>query len=117
MPRAHPARQPELLLALCAAMLRRRRHGRSSPGQAAQPDPGPGAPHAGAPDGLAVNPHLDWRLLAIFTVPALVGAFAGNRIASRVDASRLTAAFAVLLARTVEVESRVSSGGVSRWGR
>jgi len=41
--------------------------------------------------------HLDWRLLAIFTVAALAGTFAGNRIASRVDASRLTAAFTVLL--------------------
>ena len=41
--------------------------------------------------------HLDWPLLATFTVAALAGAFAGNRIASRVDASRLTAAFTVLL--------------------
>ena len=41
--------------------------------------------------------HLDWRLLAIFTVAALAGTFAGNRVASRVDASRLTAAFTVLL--------------------
>ena len=41
--------------------------------------------------------HLDWRLLAAFTVAALAGTFAGNRIASRVDASRLTAAFTVLL--------------------
>ena len=30
-------------------------------------------------------------------VAALVGAFAGNRIASRVEASRLTTAFTVLL--------------------
>ena len=198
--------RPDLLLALfavlmlvaAAAMLRRRRPVTNSPGQAAQPDPGPGAPHPGAPDGLAVSPsgrtttvtldrpayairpqvktawwqrlraaalagpslkiviaatavglltgffgvgggfvivpalvlalgfempvavgtsllviainsaaalgarfgshvHLDWRLLAIFTVAALVGAFAGNRIASRVDASRLTTAFTVLL--------------------
>jgi uncharacterized membrane protein YfcA len=35
--------------------------------------------------------HLDWPLLAVFAV-------AGNRVACRVDASRLTAAFAVLLA-------------------
>jgi len=41
--------------------------------------------------------HLDWRLLAAFTIAALAGTFAGNRIASRVDASRLTAAFTVLL--------------------
>ena len=42
--------------------------------------------------------HLDWRLLAAFTVAALAGTFAGNRIASRVDASRLIGAFTVLLA-------------------
>ena len=41
--------------------------------------------------------HLDWRLLATFTVAALAGTFAGTRIASRVDASRLTAAFTILL--------------------
>ena len=41
--------------------------------------------------------HLDWPLLAAFTVAALAGTFAGNRIASRVDASRLIAAFTVLL--------------------
>ena len=40
---------------------------------------------------------LDWRLLGVFTVAALAGALAGNRVASRVDASRLTAAFGVLL--------------------
>ena len=33
----------------------------------------------------------------MFTVAALAGALAGNRVASRVDASRLTAAFGVLL--------------------
>ena len=33
-----------------------------------------------------------------FTIAALAGMFAGNRIASRVDASRLIAAFTVLLA-------------------
>ncbi len=37
--------------------------------------------------------HLDWTLLDTFTVAAL----AGNRVASRVDAARLTAAFTVLL--------------------
>jgi uncharacterized membrane protein YfcA len=42
--------------------------------------------------------HLDWPLLAVFTVAALAGAVAGNRAACRMDASRLTAAFAVLLA-------------------
>src|SRR6516225_9610307 len=36
---------------------------------------------------------LDWPLLGVFTVAAL----AGNRVASRVDASRLTTAFGVLL--------------------
>ncbi len=40
---------------------------------------------------------LDWPLLAVFTVAALAGAFAGTRVASRVDAARLTGAFAVLL--------------------
>ena len=42
--------------------------------------------------------HLDWPLLAVFTAAALAGTVAGNRVASRVDASRLTTAFAVLLA-------------------
>jgi uncharacterized protein len=41
--------------------------------------------------------HLAWPLLGVFTVAALAGALAGNRVTSRVDASRLTAAFAVLL--------------------
>ena len=41
--------------------------------------------------------HLDWPLLGVFTAAALAGALAGNRVASRVDASRLTAAFTVLL--------------------
>jgi len=41
--------------------------------------------------------HLAWPLLGVFTVAALAGALAGNRVASRVDASRLTAAFTVLL--------------------
>ena len=37
--------------------------------------------------------HLDWPLLGVLTAAAL----AGNRVASRVDASRLTAAFTILL--------------------
>ncbi len=41
--------------------------------------------------------HLDWPLLGVFTAAALAGALAGNRVASRVDASRLSAAFTVLL--------------------
>ena len=40
---------------------------------------------------------LDWPLLAVFTGAALAGVLAGNRVASRVDASRLTTAFTVLL--------------------
>ena len=41
--------------------------------------------------------HLDWTLLGAFTVAAIAGTLAGNRVASRVDAARLTAAFTVLL--------------------
>jgi len=41
--------------------------------------------------------HLDWPLLGVFTAAALAGALAGNRVASRVDPSRLTTAFTVLL--------------------
>ncbi len=41
--------------------------------------------------------HLAWPLLGVFTAAALAGALAGNRVASRLDPSRLTAAFAVLL--------------------
>jgi uncharacterized membrane protein YfcA len=40
---------------------------------------------------------LDWPLLALFTAAALAGVLAGNRVASRVDPSRLGAAFTVLL--------------------
>jgi uncharacterized membrane protein YfcA len=40
---------------------------------------------------------LDWRLLGVFTLAALAGTLAGNRLASRVSASRLTAAFTGLL--------------------
>ena len=46
---------------------------------------------------LGSHVHLDWPLLGVFTVAALAGTLAGNRVASRVDASRLTAAFTVLL--------------------
>lgn len=41
--------------------------------------------------------HLDWPLIGVFTLAALAGTLGGNRIASRVSASRLTAAFTVLL--------------------
>ncbi len=41
---------------------------------------------------------LDWPLLGVFTVAALAGALAGNRIASKVSAPRLTTWFTVLLA-------------------
>jgi uncharacterized membrane protein YfcA len=41
--------------------------------------------------------HLAWPLLGVFTLAALAGALAGNRVASRVDASRLTTAFTILL--------------------
>jgi len=40
---------------------------------------------------------LAWPLLGVFIAAALAGTLAGNRVASRVDASRLTAAFAILL--------------------
>jgi uncharacterized protein len=40
---------------------------------------------------------LDWPLLGVLTLAALAGTLAGNRVASRVSASRLTAAFTVLL--------------------
>ena len=40
---------------------------------------------------------LDWPLLAVFTAAALAGVLAGTRVASRVDPSRLGAAFTVLL--------------------
>lgn len=41
--------------------------------------------------------HLDWALIGVFTLAALTGTLAGNRVASRVSASRLTAAFTLLL--------------------
>ena len=40
---------------------------------------------------------LDWPLIAVFTAAALAGVLPGNRVASRVDASRLTTALTVLL--------------------
>jgi uncharacterized protein len=47
---------------------------------------------------LGSHTSLDWPMLGVFTLTALAGALAGNRVASRVDASRLSAAFTVLLA-------------------
>jgi uncharacterized membrane protein YfcA len=41
--------------------------------------------------------HLDWPLIGVFTLAALAGTLGGNHVASRVSASRLTAAFTVLL--------------------
>ena len=46
---------------------------------------------------LGSHASLDWPLLGVFTVAALAGVLVGNRVASRVDAPRLTTAFAVLL--------------------
>jgi uncharacterized membrane protein YfcA len=40
---------------------------------------------------------LDWPLLAAFTLAAVVGTVIGNRVASRLHPSRLTAAFVVVL--------------------
>ena len=40
---------------------------------------------------------LDWALLGVFTAAALAGVLAGHRVASRVDPSRLSTAFTVLL--------------------
>jgi uncharacterized membrane protein YfcA len=41
--------------------------------------------------------HLDWPLLGLFTLTAIAGSIAGNRLASKVDAAKLTVAFTVLL--------------------
>ena len=41
--------------------------------------------------------HLDWPLLGLFTLSAIAGSVAGNRVASKVDAPKLTVAFTVLL--------------------
>ena len=46
---------------------------------------------------LGTHVHLDWRLLATFTAAAIAGSFVGNRVASRVDAVKLTVAFTGLL--------------------
>jgi len=40
---------------------------------------------------------IDWPLVAVFTAVALAGVLAGHRVTSRVDASRLTTAFTILL--------------------
>jgi len=64
--------------------------------------------------------HLGWTLLDAFTVAAL----AGNRVASRVDAARLTTAFTVLLialaayATPVPECARAGVSGLAdpRWG-
>lgn len=41
--------------------------------------------------------HFDWPLLGVFTLAALIGTLAGNRVASRVSPARLTTAFTALL--------------------
>ncbi|MST33838.1 TSUP family transporter, partial [Acidimicrobiaceae bacterium USS-CC1] len=41
--------------------------------------------------------HLDWTLLAVFTLAAVAGSVAGNRVASKVNSAVLTRAFTVLL--------------------
>ena len=41
--------------------------------------------------------HLDWPLLALFTLTAIGGSLVGNRIASKVDAAKLSIAFSFLL--------------------
>ena len=41
--------------------------------------------------------HLDWTLLGVFTLAAIVGSLFGGRLAARVRPERLTAAFTVLL--------------------
>lgn len=41
--------------------------------------------------------HLDWGVLVSFTAAAIVGSVLGNRVASKVDANKLTAAFIVLI--------------------
>jgi uncharacterized membrane protein YfcA len=46
---------------------------------------------------LGSHTQLDWPLLGLFTLAAIAGSFAGNRVASRVDAAKLTVAFTVLL--------------------
>ena len=46
---------------------------------------------------LGGHPHLDWPLLSLFALTAIAGSVAGNRVASTVDAAKLTAAFVLLL--------------------
>jgi uncharacterized membrane protein YfcA len=46
---------------------------------------------------LAGHPHLDVALLATFTVAAVAGSLAGNRVAARLRPEHLTTAFALLL--------------------
>ncbi len=46
---------------------------------------------------LGASVHLDWPLIGMFTLAALAGTLGGNRVAARVSASKLTAAFTVLL--------------------
>ena len=41
--------------------------------------------------------HLDWTLIGVFTLAAIVGSLFGGRLATRVRPERLTAAFTVLL--------------------
>ena len=46
---------------------------------------------------LGGDTHLDWPLLGLFTLAAIAGSIAGHRVASKVDANKLTLAFTVLL--------------------
>jgi uncharacterized membrane protein YfcA len=41
--------------------------------------------------------HLDWPLIGVFTLAAILGSLLGGRLATRVRPQRLTAAFTVLL--------------------
>jgi uncharacterized membrane protein YfcA len=41
--------------------------------------------------------HLDWRVIAPFTLAAVIGTLAGKRVACRLSGAVLTRAFAVLL--------------------
>ena len=65
--------------------------------------------------------HLAWPLLGVFAVAALAGALAGNRVASRVDASRPTSAFTILLiavadySLTRSLPGLVSPAAPRRW--
>lgn len=46
---------------------------------------------------LGSDVQLDWGLMALFTGAAVIGSIAGNRVASRVDPAKLSAAFIVLI--------------------